>query len=93
MFLAQVRLPFSKEGLKVALLNAERYADRNVERQIAAKKVEIPERWKKEIEELPRAPTTPGIDFDSLIKQVEMMSADEFSKTDIDALLEKHATR
>lgn len=34
-----VRLPMSSEGLRMALLNAERYAERNVQRQVKAGKV------------------------------------------------------
>ncbi len=38
---AEVRLPFSKDGLKMALLNAERYADRNVERFVKSGQVGV----------------------------------------------------
>lgn len=38
---AQVRLPFTKEGLRMALLNAERYSDRNVERHFKAGRVAV----------------------------------------------------
>ena len=37
----EVRLPMSKAGLHMALLNAERYAGRNVERQLKAGKIEV----------------------------------------------------
>ena len=89
----QVRLPFSKEGLKVALLNAERYAERNVQRHLTANKVAVPDRWRKEIEAMPRPPASEGgpIDFDSLVRQVEQMSAEEFSKADIDSLVKQHS--
>lgn len=47
---AQVRLPFSREGLRVAQLNAERYAQRNIDRHVRAGKVKVPARWEAEIE-------------------------------------------
>lgn len=87
-----MRLPFSKEGLKVALLNAERYAERNVQRHLAANKVAVPDRWRKEIEAMPPPPSSGGpIDFDSLVRQVELMSAEEFAKADIDSLVQQHS--
>ena len=88
----QVRLPFSKEGLKIALLNAERYAERNVQRHVAANKVSVPDRWREEIKAMPPSPPASGpIDFDSLVRQVEMMSAEEFAKADIDSLVKLHS--
>ncbi len=36
-----MRLPFSRDGLRMALLNAERYAERNVQRRVKAGKVKV----------------------------------------------------
>eukprot|EP00200_Dunaliella_tertiolecta_P005738 CAMPEP_0202357456 /NCGR_PEP_ID=MMETSP1126-20121109/11476_1 /ASSEMBLY_ACC=CAM_ASM_000457 /TAXON_ID=3047 /ORGANISM="Dunaliella tertiolecta, Strain CCMP1320" /LENGTH=384 /DNA_ID=CAMNT_0048950341 /DNA_START=258 /DNA_END=1412 /DNA_ORIENTATION=- len=47
----EVRLPFSREGLRVALLNSERYAQRNIDRHVAAGKVKMPARWESEIQQ------------------------------------------
>lgn len=87
---AQVRIPFSKQGLKLALLNAERYSEKSVQRHLAAKKVEVPDSWKQEIASIPTEPAA-EVDFDSLIKQVESMSAEEFAKADMDALLKSYS--
>jgi ATP-dependent Clp endopeptidase proteolytic subunit ClpP len=93
----QVRLPFTKKGLKMALLNAERYAERNVQRHVESSKVQVPERWAKEVEEATSKTSSSrdpqGIDFDALIAQVDAMSAEEFSRTSMDALVDKHTTR
>ena len=77
----------------MAVLNAERYADRNVKRHVAANKVSVPDRWRKEIEDSTATAPTPNgpVDFDSLIRQVEAMSAEEFAKADIDSLVQKHS--
>lgn len=37
----EVLLPMSREGIRVAVLNAERYADRAVERQVKAGRVQV----------------------------------------------------
>lgn len=66
-----MRLPFSKHGLKLAMLNAERYAERNVQRHITAKKVEVPERWKQQAESVPALPAA-VVDFEALIRQVRI---------------------
>lgn len=84
----QVRLPFSKQGLKLALLNAERYAERNVQRHVSSSKVAVPERWKKDIATLPEGPSS-EVNFDSLIQMVEAMSAEEFEKADVGKLVEQ----
>lgn len=56
-----LRLPFSRDGLKMALLNAERYADRNVRRQLKAERVKMPDSWKAEIDKAPHAPPEPKV--------------------------------
>ena len=92
----QVRLPFTKKGLKMALLNAERYADRNVQRHVSANKVVVPERWKQEVEDATSGSSEgqgdglPGIDFDALIAQVDAMSAEEFASASMDTLVDKY---
>lgn len=92
----QVRLPFTKKGLKMALLNAERYAERNVQRHMSSNKVQVPERWAREIEAASAgslAGEPPGIDFDALIAQVDAMSADEFQRTSMESLVDKFSTK
>lgn len=86
----QVRLPFSKEGLKLALLNAERYADRNVQRHVAASHAEVPENWQAEIASAPEQ-TMDEVDYDRLIQMVEGMSAEDFARADIGQLVEQHS--
>ncbi|KAG1656532.1 hypothetical protein FOA52_005558 [Chlamydomonas sp. UWO 241] len=94
----EVRLPFSKAGLKLALLNAERYAQRNVTRHVSSKRVTLPDAWVEDIAGASKAaaadgmPAPSGVDFDALIRQVEAMSADEFNGTDM-AKLVKEASR
>lgn len=93
----QVRLPFNREGLKLAVLNAERYAERNVQRHVAAKRVELPDNWRADIDDAARAATSDGqpapavVDFDALIRQVEAMSADDFAKTDMAKLVDQYS--
>lgn len=47
--------PRSRDGLKVALLNAERYAERAVQRRVASGRVKVPERWEQEAREMAQA--------------------------------------
>jgi len=59
---------------------------------VAANKVAVPDRWRDEINARPPSPPPSGpIDFDSLIRQVEMMSAEDFAKADIDSLVKQHS--
>lgn len=94
----QMRLPFSKEGLKLALLNAERYAERNVQRQVKAGGVALPEQWERSLEagaaqqqqqEAQRWPAE--VDYAALIRQIDRMDADSFKDVDLDSLMEKFA--
>jgi len=97
----QVRIPFSKEGLKLAVLNAERYAGRNVQRHVATKRVTVPERWQQEAAavqagEAAAAGAAAGavpagvVDFDALIRQVEAMDESAFSGVDLDKLVQQY---
>ena len=88
----QVRLPFSREGLKLAVLNAERYAGRNVQRHVSSGKVVVPDRWKQEIAAEPELQTSGGgIDYDALIRRVEAMDANEFVGLDMDKLVSQYS--
>lgn len=91
-----VLLPFSRKGLKMAILNSERYVDKVVERRVKAGIVELPESWIKEIDEygaLHADSTNEGIDFDALVAKVDSMSAEEFSSSDMDQLIQDHIRR
>ncbi|KAL6753453.1 ClpP/crotonase-like domain-containing protein [Haematococcus lacustris] len=48
----EVRLPFNYEGLKLAVLNAERFADRNIQRHVDAGMVSMPDTWTKQLAEM-----------------------------------------
>ena len=85
----QVRLPFSKDGLKIAMLNAERYAERNVQRHVQAGKATVPPTWKKDIESVRQERTE--VDFDRLIQMVDAMSEEEFAKADVGQLVERYS--
>ncbi|GLC52457.1 hypothetical protein PLESTB_000631200 [Pleodorina starrii] len=90
----EVRLPFSREGIRMAVLNAERYAERSVRRQVEAKEVSVPDNWRASIQriasEAPPPPSTPTeVDYDALIRRVEAMGDAEFAGTDLDQLLEQ----
>ncbi|GIL60686.1 hypothetical protein Vafri_15214 [Volvox africanus] len=91
----EVRLPFSREGIRIAVLNAERYAERNVRRQVEAKEVEVPDAWRKTIqrqaaEAAETAPAVPtAVDYDALIRRVEAMGDKEFAGVDLDKLVEE----
>ena len=86
----QVRLPFSKDGLKIAMLNAERYAERNVQRHVQVGKATVPPTWKKDIESV-RQERTEEVDFDRLIQMVDAMSEEEFAKADVGQLVERYS--
>lgn len=87
---AEVRLPFSKDGLKMALLNAERYADRNVERFVKSGQVAVPDNWRETIaKNTAGAPPPTEVDYDALLRRVEAMGEQEFLATDLDKLVEQ----
>lgn len=99
-----MRLPFSREGLKMALLNAERFAERSVKRQVAAGRVgELPSGWRARIDEMapeakvraaspsPFVSKQGAVDYRGLVAAVEAMGADEFASLDLDALAAKFA--
>lgn len=94
----EVRVPFSKDGLKVALLNAERYADRNVQRQLKAGGVKVPEQWEAAIER-PREPEPQQqqqgdagaeVDYAALIRQIDGMDPAAFKDLDLDQLIKQY---
>lgn len=94
-----MRLPFSREGLKMALLNAERFAEKSVQRQVDAGRVKMPKSWEATLEELPTAdkvrassksPIVRGeVDYRALVAAVEKMDPSEFVGLDIDELAAK----
>jgi len=98
----EVRLPFSREGVKVAALNAERYARRNVERHVKAGRVEVPERWRTEAAEMAAESSAKlaalqgdempkgEVDYEALIRAVDAMDASQFASTDMDALMARY---
>jgi hypothetical protein len=100
-----LRLPFSRGALKMALLHAEaRYSRRAVERQLKAGRVKLSERWQEQIEELgaeqeaevsamPQQErlTIEQVDFKSLVGKVDAMDAREFAEMDLDALIAEYA--
>eukprot|EP00877_Chromochloris_zofingiensis_P007811 jgi/Chrzof1/3283/Cz12g19140.t1 len=85
-----LRLPFSRDGLKMALLNAERYADRNVRRQLKAERVKMPDSWKAEIDKAPHAPPEPKVDYAALVSAVEAMDPSKFAELDLDQLVHQY---
>ncbi|EFJ48165.1 hypothetical protein VOLCADRAFT_74777 [Volvox carteri f. nagariensis] len=90
----EVRLPFSREGIRMAVLNAERYAERNVRRQVEAKEVAVPDNWRDTIqrqaaEAAPSASVPTAVDYDALIRRVEAMGDQEFAGVDLDQLVEQ----
>lgn len=85
----EIRLPFSATGLKAAVLNAERYGDRNVERHIKSGAVTIPEDWQARLDQLPDEPV-PEIDYDGLYKALEALDVDAVEKLDLDELYAKY---
>lgn len=96
----EVRLPISRKGIEVALLNAERYADRNVARHVKAGKVTVPQAWKEqsakeqqEKEEAHRNQTDKGdIDYAALIRAIDNMDPEEFASADLDKLMNQYST-
>jgi len=101
----QLRLPFSPDSLKVALLQAERrYSRRAVERQLKAARVAVPERWEEEIAALSAADaaalaalpaaqrlTIDRVDYKALVGRVDAMDPDAFAELDLDALIAEYA--
>ncbi|KAG2441988.1 hypothetical protein HYH02_009781 [Chlamydomonas schloesseri] len=86
----EIRLPFSRDGVKLAILNAERYADRNIARQVAANKVSVPDKWRAAYaERAPAAPAQSEVDYDALIRAVEAMDEKAFATADLDQLVDK----
>eukprot|EP00882_Tetradesmus_deserticola_P020769 GHRQ01022442.1.p1 GENE.GHRQ01022442.1~~GHRQ01022442.1.p1 ORF type:complete len:194 (+),score=87.53 GHRQ01022442.1:67-648(+) len=55
-----VQVPFTADGLKLALLNAERYAERNVQRQLDSRRVKLPESWEADFAKLPKSEPKQG---------------------------------
>ncbi|GBG00029.1 ATP-dependent Clp protease proteolytic subunit [Raphidocelis subcapitata] len=98
---SSMRLPFSREGLKMALLNAERYAGRSVERQVAAGRVAMPAAWEERVAGLPStaaaraadpSPLVSGdVDYRALVAAVEAMDPEAFAGVDLDALAARYA--
>jgi len=86
-----LRLPFTAEGLKVALLNAERYAERNVARQIKSERVKVPDNIKAEIEAMPEGQPEPQVDYKALVSAVEAMSPEQFDAMDLDQLITQYS--
>ncbi|KAG2440735.1 hypothetical protein HXX76_003592 [Chlamydomonas incerta] len=88
----EIRLPFSRDGVKLAILNAERYADRNIARQVAANKVSVPDKWRAAYAARAPAPAAPAadVDYDALIRAVEAMDEKAFATTDLDKLVEQY---
>jgi hypothetical protein len=101
----QLRMPFSPDALKMALLYAERhYSRRAVERQLKAERVKVPERWEQQIEELggederaraalplEKKLTVEQVDYKALVAKVDEMDPDAFSELDLDALIAEYA--
>ncbi|KAG2496818.1 hypothetical protein HYH03_005224 [Edaphochlamys debaryana] len=88
----EVRLPFSREGLRLAVLNAERFSERNVQRFVRAGEATVPDNWKATIakQAAAAAPEAPeAVDYDALIRRVEAMPESEFAATDLDKLMEQ----
>ncbi|GFR51883.1 hypothetical protein Agub_g14362 [Astrephomene gubernaculifera] len=95
----EVRLPFSREGLRLAVLNAERFAERNVQRHVRAQQVAVPDNWRASIEQQAAASVgaaaggkeekAVAVDYDALMARVEAMGEAEFAATDLDALVEQ----
>jgi hypothetical protein len=100
---SSMRLPFSREGLKMALLNAERFAERSVERQVKAGRVVMPEAWEERVAGLPStaaaraadpSPLVSGdVDYRALVAAVEAMDPEAFSGVDLDALAAQYVRR
>lgn len=96
-----MRLPFSRDGLKMALLNAERYAESSVERQVKAGRVSAPAAWKAKVDSLPTAAAvrakspsplvSKDVDYRALVAAVEAMDPSEFASLDLDALASRYA--
>lgn len=88
-----VRLPMTEKGLKLALLNAERFAANNIERRKFAGQIQIPANWKegsewaaKMEEEFPPA----KVDYDALMQRVDELSPEEFKNLDLDTLIAQY---
>lgn len=96
-----MRLPFSREGLKMALLNAERYAPRSVARQAAAGRADLPSGWRAEIDAMrPEARVrqeaaspfvSKEVDYSALVAAVDAMAPEDFAALDLDKLALKYA--
>lgn len=90
---SSVDLPFTPEGLKMAILNSETYADRQVKRQMSSKRVKLPSSWEAEFAKHPTdSQQEPHVDYKSLVKAVEAMGPEEFSKLDLDKLLAQYSS-
>lgn len=92
----EVRLPFSRQGLKAAILNSERYARRSVERQMRSGKVQVPAEWTEELVEIEAklaadAVHEPAVDYAELIRRIEVMDAQEFAQMDVSALVSQYS--
>lgn len=86
-----VRLPFTKEGLKMAVLNAEQYGRRNVERRLKSKKVEVPEKWRRDLDKMPaKNDEELEVDYGALIRDLEGMDPASFHAMDLDELVKKY---
>eukprot|EP00798_Chlamydomonas_sp_ICE-L_P031488 gene31488-6674_t len=84
----QVRLPLNKNGLKLAVLNSERYGAHNVRRHLAAGKVVVPQRWKDEMNSVAQPPSG-DTDYTALMRKIEEMDIAEFANTDVDKLVQQ----
>ncbi|KAF6260078.1 inactive subunit of chloroplast ClpP complex [Scenedesmus sp. NREL 46B-D3] len=88
-----VQVPFTGDGLKLALLNAERYAERNVQRQLNSRRVKLPESWEADFAKLPKTEPKQGgeVDYKALVSAVEKMSAEQFQQLDLDQLVTQYS--
>eukprot|EP00879_Flechtneria_rotunda_P014533 GHRR01015188.1.p1 GENE.GHRR01015188.1~~GHRR01015188.1.p1 ORF type:complete len:168 (+),score=50.95 GHRR01015188.1:610-1113(+) len=86
-----VELPFTPEALKLALLNAERYAERQVQRQLKTQRVQLPPAWQDEISKHNQSPREPEVDYKALVAAVERMPPDQFEQLDMDQLLAQYS--
>lgn len=86
----------------VALLNAERFADRNIERQVKAGKIAIPRVTASEEQQQESKPAQQqeqdavrnaagDIDYEALIRAIDRMDPAEFASADMDSLLAQYS--
>lgn len=89
-----VRLPITAQGLRMAVLNAERYAEINIERRKKAGLIEMPDTWAANSEALGQVETRAGeveVDYDAIMRMLDAMSPDELAGVNVEDLIAEHA--